>query len=296
MTAAAHCIICGSTRSWPVGHARNPRVDAWRREAGQLRPYEWLLCRDCGNGFPSEQPDRGVLARFWAHNRETDPGQEEAQWAYREASSHIGARRTFALYAEGRLPGRFLDIACGLGRTVRHFADRGWAAEGIDADPTTFRFHQELGIRSRIGQVEEAQFDGMFDLVQVAYAIYFVTDPRAFMASLRCLLAPGGRLAIVISDMMQATLRPGPTYAHTFYPTSASMLCALEHAGYAARLLPSPRGSFFIEAVPASVRPRKVSVWGTRLLYATQRERWLLWGAPRTLAGRLLRALHGGAG
>ena len=35
---------------------------------------------------------------------------------------------------------RFLDIGCGLGETVRIFADNGWDAEGVDADPSTAPF------------------------------------------------------------------------------------------------------------------------------------------------------------
>ena len=84
---------------------------------------------------------------------------KDTAWSYRRAISRAGASRSFRLFAPlaANHPGRFLDIACGLGETVRIFADNGWDAEGVDADPSTARFHRELGIRVRIGQFEQIE-------------------------------------------------------------------------------------------------------------------------------------------
>src|SRR5262249_43964474 len=154
------------------------------------------LCRTCGNGYPSFVPDLDILSAYWARNRDVaDPESEDRIWDNRRRISRIGAERSFKIFSSfiDRKPGRrFLDIACGLGATVRKFADEGWDAQGIDADPAMRRLHDEFGIKSQIGQIETVRLEGKFDLIQVAHAIYFITDPLRFLRLVRGYLAENG--------------------------------------------------------------------------------------------------------
>ncbi|HTI86985.1 MAG TPA: class I SAM-dependent methyltransferase [Alphaproteobacteria bacterium] len=289
------CPICGDHAAWPIPF--NRELGAASTHGPNDAGYGWRLCRRCGNGYPTWQPDLKSLSAFWAASRSdinVDSDEEKARWAYRRQISRTVAERSYRLFAPAaRAPGRFLDIACGHGETVREFAAHGWDAEGIDADPTMRALHAEIGIRSRIGQFESVDIDGRYDMIQIAHAIYFMTDPMAFLRRVKERLAPDGHFCVVLANYM-AAVDPGlPSYAHSFFPTGASMEYALALAGFATMFRRRVGGSIFIAAKPAAQVPAP-RVHPT-LIYAAHRTkglRYALLGRPylaaRGLAKRAL--------
>jgi len=293
-----NCPICGFHGYWLIPSARDPQAEKLLSNADS-RSYEWRLCRKCGNGYPSNPPDLAVLQKLWALNRadsELSESQQAATRAYRRAIAKAGGERSYRLFAPltGKT-GRFLDIACGLGETVRVFATHGWEAEGVDADPSTERFHRELGIRSRIGQLERVEIGNNCDVIHIAHAIYFITDPVNFLRMARERLAPGGLFCVVLADFM-ANVDPAlPSYVHTFFPTASSMRYALALAGFETILSRRLSGSIFIAARPASAVARP-PVWpaGIRVLYRTKRLRYAVLGLPYVTLARAVKHLIGG--
>jgi SAM-dependent methyltransferase len=291
------CPICGHQAFWPVAYNRDAAVDGWRKEIGDRAPYDWRLCRTCNNAYPSQQPDLRVLARMWAVNRTpTDAGVDAATVAYRRFISRAGAERSYRLFGPlaGTSAGRFLDIACGLGETVRIFAAHGWNAEGIDADPSTEPFHRELGIRTQIGQLEDIEIRNNYDVIHIAHAIYFITDPMNFLRTMRERLAPGGLFCVVLADFMSSLDPARPSYAHSFFPTTASMRYALALAGFKTIFCHRLSGSIFIAARPATA-VELPSVWpfGAWLLHRTKSLRYAVLGRPAIALARAIKALIG---
>ena len=226
------CAICDEPRFWRLPFAHDPDVTRWRAEAGDDADYDWRLCRRCGNAYPSHQPHLAVLQRIWNASRSDDclaTDAKDAAWSYRRAISRAGASRSFRLFAPLAVNDRrrFLDIGCGLGETVRIFADNGWDAEGVDTDPSTARFHRELGIRVHIGQFEQIEATSEYDLIHIAHAIYFITDPMAFIRGVRARLRPGGLFCIVLANLMANTDPALPSYVHTLFSNRViNALCA----------------------------------------------------------------------
>jgi SAM-dependent methyltransferase len=293
------CVICDEPRFWRLPFAHNPDVTRWRAEAGDDADYEWRLCRRCGNAYPSHQPRLAVLQRIWNASRSDDclaTDAKDAAWSYRRAISRAGAARSFRLFAPLAVNDRrrFLDIGCGLGETVRIFADNGWDAEGIDTDPSTARFHRELGIRVHIGQFEQIEATSEYDLIHIAHAIYFITDPMAFIRGVRARLRPGGLFCIVLANLMANTDPAQPSYVHTFFPTASSMRYALSCAGFETILCRRLSGSTFIAAQPASSVARPfVSPMAIRVLYNTKALRYALLGRPYILGKQAVKFLIG---
>lgn len=290
------CPICGETAAWPIAYHRSAELDAWRAVSGESTDYGWRLCRRCGNGYPTAPPDLRVLSRVWEAARaeqEPDPMRAAALLQQRRSAARAYADRSYRLFAPlvAARPGRFLDIACGLGETVRRFADRGWDAEGIDADPSTLAFHRELGIRSRIGQIENLEIAGTYDLIHIAHAIYFMTDPVRLLRALRGHLAPNGRLCIVLSDFLAATDPGLPSYSHSFYPNAPSMRHALALASFEAIFTRRSSGSIYIAAWPADISPPPVNAALIHWLYRTKGLRHVLIGRPALALGRMARML-----
>lgn len=293
------CPICDHVAFWLIPFQPDPQAGALRAQEGDTGTYEWRLCRRCGNGYPSHPPDRRVLQKLWALNRTDDDAgaaEKAARWSYRRAIAKAGAGRSYRLFTPlaGKTTGRFLDIGCGLGETVRTFAEHGWDAEGVDADPSTAEIHREIGIKARIGQFEELALEGRYDIVHIAHAIYFITDPMRFLRLVRERLAPGGLFCVVLADFMANTDLGLPGYAHSFFPTGASMRYVLALAGFETMLSKRISGSIFIAARPRdAVALPFVSPTAIRLLYRTKKLRYALIGRPYLLLRRLVKLLIG---
>jgi SAM-dependent methyltransferase len=291
------CPICGTAGGAPIPFDTDPLADRLRAELGDARPYGWRLCERCGNGYPSAQPDLRVLARLWEVNR-TDEGDAPetaaARWDYRRRVSRLGGERSWKMFSPlTENPGRMLDVACGLGETVRSFAERGWDAEGIDADPSTAVHHREIGVRVRIGQFETLDVPPGIDLVHVSHAIYFITDPMGFLRKARALLAPRGLVCIVLADFMSAVDPSLPGYAHSFFPTARSMHHTLALAGFRTELVRTYRGSIYLAARPGAETPPEIDVTRILRLYRTKALRYRLLGRPNLAARRVAKAALG---
>jgi SAM-dependent methyltransferase len=281
-----------------VPYRQAPEIEAWRAGTGGDSDYAWRLCRRCGNAYPTEPPSLGILARCWETIHVVDgadPAHAATVWEGRREAGRINAERSYRLLApffHGK-PGRFLDIACGLGETVRLFAERGWDAEGTDADPTMLPIHQKIGICSRIGQIETMELDGSYDIIHIAHAIYFITDPMAFLAKLRSRLTQDGLLCIVLSDLMSSLDSGLPSYSHTFYPSVDSMRYALALASFESVLVQRTPGSIYLVARAAAVEPPRINTRRIYWLHRTKPLRLATLGRAaqmlRPLARKLLR-------
>jgi SAM-dependent methyltransferase len=296
-TLGLRCIICDSGDLQPVPFEADAVLSA-RRDAQGDAPYGWFLCQHCGNAMPSRQPALRILQEIWDASRAANPDATEdaALWEQRRRMAEVGAKRSWEAFAglhKGPQPGRFLDIACGAGFTVRYFADRGWDAEGLDADSTMAAVHERLGIASRIGQVEDIDWEHPFDVIQVAYALYFITDPLSFLRRLSGLLAPEGHLAIVLADLLAYTQAAGPSYAHTWLPTVESLEQALALAGFRVIAKQRIRDSWFVTAVAGEAKSVPPPIRSILWRHRTRALRWRLIGAPRqALAGLAKRILR----
>ena len=281
-----NCPICGENWAWPLAHRHDAKAEALRRQVGDAEDYSWRLCRRCANAYPSRPPRSDVLDGIWRSSRNiekfgvaVDAG---AVWAERVRASRLWASRSYSMLAPSRVgsPGRFLDIACGLGDTVKLFQDHGWKAFGIDVDASTKSFHERLGIETSIGRIEDIGMDGKFDIIHIAHAIYFVSDVMSFLRNIRAHLAPGGIFAVWISDFLAATDPAYPSYVHTFYPTKSSMRYALALADF----IPSPprsrSGSILITARPGRTLLPRVQPGLIRTAYQSKPLRYRLFGRP----------------
>jgi SAM-dependent methyltransferase len=280
------CPICDADECWPIPFARDPKVERWRREAGDDASYEWRLCRRCANAYPSHQPHLRLLQKIWLEHKST-PGLSMAEledaWARRRVGTRKLAARSLRIFAPLAKTGgrRFLDIACGFGETVKTFADHGWDAEGIDADSSIADVHRSMGIRVRHGQIEDMDVGAGYDIIHIAHAIYFITNPMKFLSEVRKRLAADGLFCIVLSDFF-AHHDPGlPSYAHTFFPSGGSMRYALALAGFETVRCKRISGSIYIAARPAPApKTPHISPRRTRFLFRTKAQRYALIGRP----------------
>lgn len=295
MTSISLCPICLDSSSTPVAFHREERLDQWRAEYGDHRPYQWLFCNRCTNLYPSHQPDLRVLQRVWESLRVPEEAEdEEALRRRRDSLGRIGAERSWKFFASlaARPAGKFLDIGCGFGQTVRKFADNGWDAEGIDIDPVTEPYHRKLGIRTRIGPIEQFELASDYSLIQIAHAIYFVTNPMWFIHKIRSHLRPDGLFCVVIADLLAHDDTNLPAYVHTFFPDGPSMRYALALGGFKTIFMKRAYGSIFLAARPAeniALPPVHPSLALT--MWRTKGQRFNLIGRPHLALRRVVKTV-----
>ncbi len=100
-----------------------------------------------------------------------------------------------------------LDVACGPGLLVCAFARVVRRATGIDLTPAMLdrarALQAERGLTNvawQLGDVLPLPYpDGAFSIVSARFAFHHFLDPRAVLAEMRRVCAPGGRVAVIDS-------------------------------------------------------------------------------------------------
>lgn len=281
------CPICQASKSWNMPYTREPTIEHLLDQKNSQLTYAWHLCQNCTTAYPTKQPDLAILDHAWSLNRKlNDMTQSNSEDIYRRRIeiSKLGAKRNLEIYGSITSPGRFLDIACGYGETVKAFSDAGWEAYGIDTDANTKTHHNSIGIETQISPFEHASVSGQFELIHISHAIYFITNPMYFIEKVYSLLKDDGIFCVSIADFM-SSLDPGlPSYIHTFYPTKESTIYALNSAGFKATHLKTIKGTIYIVAKKSrnehNYKINLLSRYKTYIGWKTKRIRSHLIGRP----------------
>jgi len=109
-------------------------------------------------------------------------------------------------------PGRLLDLGCGTGRHVAHFAARGFEVTGVDlSEHMLAAARRKLGAErvaatlvqgdiTRLGELGLGRFDGAICMFSTLGMIYGAENRLRFMRSVRELLEPGGLFAFHVHN------------------------------------------------------------------------------------------------
>jgi SAM-dependent methyltransferase len=184
VSSIAQCRVCGSA---PDSHLRAYGADYDR-------------CGRCGT-----LQKRLTKAEFLALDVTYDPGvyfdgNDEAEIANR---LEVPAKEAdLRKYAGGRT-GRFLDIGCGMGGYLLAARSMGYEILGFEPSENHARVATELLGLPVVGDYfsPDKVAGQRFDLIMLSHVIEHIYDPKAFLAEIRSVLAPGGILLIVTPNV-----------------------------------------------------------------------------------------------
>jgi len=132
-----------------------------------------------------------------------------------------------------------LEVACGPGPGLGLLASR--AARLVAGDYTRHlleRAAEHYGARVPLIQLDAARLpfaSGVFDVVLLFEAIYFLPDVPAFLAECRRVLAPNGQVIIVSANPEWDAFNPNESA--TRYWSARELQAVLEASGFRAELL-----------------------------------------------------------
>jgi 2-polyprenyl-3-methyl-5-hydroxy-6-metoxy-1,4-benzoquinol methylase len=145
-------------------------------------------------------------------------------------------------------PDRVLDVGCSTGYLAKRLQERGSTVVGVDLDERAVAEARQFCEAVHVGDVEtmELPFEpASFDAIVCGDFIEHLRDPGAFLARIRPLLRPGGRLVLSTPNIANWAMRLGLLFGrfrytewglldrtHTHFFTRNTLRECLEQAGY----------------------------------------------------------------
>ena len=102
-----------------------------------------------------------------------------------------------------RQPGKFLDMGCGAGTSLKIASQIGWDAIGIDFDEAPVAATRRNGLTALVGTDELlGEYHEYFDFVQSSHVLEHVHDPLTFVTRMCSSVALNGVVVITLPNAM----------------------------------------------------------------------------------------------
>jgi 2-polyprenyl-3-methyl-5-hydroxy-6-metoxy-1,4-benzoquinol methylase len=197
------CPIC-------AGELRPTRVRAFDRLVTGDGPFTVMECAACRYGMTVPQLGDEALAPYYSaqyyegyyeHSGGEGRGPLNSLrgWFRRWSAARRYRRPPFTSVGAG--PGRMLDVGCGAGGLLEHFAQRGWEIHGIEPSSSAAAAAARCGAQVHHGTLRDQPWQhGSFQLVTFEHSLEHIADPIDAIQRARALLAPGGILIAVMPN------------------------------------------------------------------------------------------------
>jgi SAM-dependent methyltransferase len=167
--------------------------------------FQVIRCCNCGMCRLSPQPDPAALASYYPAHYWFDADESSVTRladAYRRVVLRDHVRFVVRAYNAAGGAGRMLDAGCGGGLLLGMLRKRGVPGIGLDSSAEAcaiaWRSHKVPAVTGDLASNPFAP--GTFPLVTLFHVLEHVSDPRGYLAAIRPLLQPGGRLVVQVPN------------------------------------------------------------------------------------------------
>lgn len=203
MTETHSCPICD-------GPMRRTNVRALDRLVTGEGPFGIVACEACELGLTMPQLSDEDLGRYYAgdyYESFYEHSDQGARSALRRLRSRLAARGAARRYRRppfalnGLEPARLLDVGCGSGDLLAHFAERGWRTYGIEPGGAAASAAARRGAEVHEGTLRDQPWEpGSFELIVFQHSLEHIGDPVDALRRARELLSPDGTLIVAVPN------------------------------------------------------------------------------------------------
>jgi 2-polyprenyl-3-methyl-5-hydroxy-6-metoxy-1,4-benzoquinol methylase len=176
---------------------------------GHPGEFELVRCDDCSHLMTQPSLAEDDLADLYGtyYPRKNITSEQVSAAAAKVRRVFSGLRRwLMGVDNQGQYnarPGeKMLDIGCGSGLSLLEAQALGVDAWGVEADPNSQRFADQLGLRIHQGNLQDNPFsDTSFDLIVLNQVIEHIPEPDKALQLIQQRLAPNGRVVLVFPNV-----------------------------------------------------------------------------------------------
>ena len=197
VTETAHCCICGSRDSDPVGSGPDFEY--------RTSPDSFLAvrCRRCDVVYLDRRPVASEFARIYPDHYHAFAFTEDRFGMVYSVRRRLEARRLLRSFRALPPTARVIDVGCGDGfhlDLLQEFGPSGWELEGVDLDDRAIAAARRRGLLVHRGRVEELDLPAAsFDAAILIQTIEHLADPLLVLRAVREILRPGG-IVLLVTD------------------------------------------------------------------------------------------------
>ncbi len=192
-----HCPACASAKIEKVMGCVDHTVSK--------EEFEIWECGNCSLRFTQHVPAEDGIGAYYqsdSYISHSDSDQGLINKLYKIVRRYtLGRKREFIQHKTGKLTGVLLDVGCGTGAFLNEMKKVGWTVIGLEPDEKARQKATELyGIKP---QTPDQLFNlaaGFYDAITLWHVLEHVHDLQGYLAQLRQLLAPGGKLFIAVPN------------------------------------------------------------------------------------------------
>jgi 2-polyprenyl-3-methyl-5-hydroxy-6-metoxy-1,4-benzoquinol methylase len=182
-----------------------------------------VRCRQCDLVYVNPSFDEEHYQRVYASETYQEIVQELGEASHDYRAERFGKERIGIMsryLADGIETPRYLDIGCSTGFVLEAAQDAGWAATGVELNPSAAAFGQQRGLDIRNIGIEDADLEeGSFDAVSLFDVLEHLHAPQAMLTKATSYLHPGGILFIYVPNYDSASRILMGQEAHFIWPT-----------------------------------------------------------------------------
>ena len=173
--------------------------------------FGYVRCASCGLVQMNPQPlkdevierySRAFGGDYLSYELENEAGFLKLQQLALEDAGFTKFEKNLFSRAAEEAPPSVLDIGCATGALLFFLRERGWRVTGVEISPCAGYAKNSRGLDVRNLPLEDNNFPSAgFDAVLASHLIEHLNDPRSFLAEIRRVLKPGGRVFITTPNI-----------------------------------------------------------------------------------------------
>ncbi len=174
-------------------------------------PLKTVLCSACGTLRTNPYPDDDSLADFYTHYYQQMYARSDDHLAYFRKQQAYGKRVLDSVKGWLAAGSLIFEAGCGAGGALDVLRRNNYQVSGCDYSRELVDFGRSRGLALKWGPPLAALNDAPAPaLVYMHHVFEHVRDPLAQLRGLRDLLAPEGKLLIIVPDVSRISEHPLP--------------------------------------------------------------------------------------